>query len=189
MPTRTSAGDALCAHMRDPPSNKTTARPQQPTIENFRKEASGAGVNVYPTRRAAVQRAATQALNRAVIGYDRRYGYRGPEARIELPPERARRDEKIEEALLEAGDIDDFHPAVITEVTPRQVTVSRSRGQKITIEGEGLKFVASWLTGPQVASRRLTPGAVVRIAPGPKGWEITQLPEVQSAFVSTSPDA
>jgi penicillin-binding protein 1A len=159
---------------------------RQLTIEQFREEAYVAGLNVYTTLRAADQRAATQALNRAVIGYDRRYGYRGPEARIELPTDRARRDEKIEEALLEAGDIDDFHPAVVTEATAQRVTVSRNRGQTVTIEGEGLKFVASWLSGPSAPARRLSPGAVVRINQTPKGWEITQLPEVQAAYVSAS---
>lgn len=161
---------------------------RQLTIEQFREEAYVAGLNVYTTLRAADQRAATQALNRTVIGYDRRYGYRGPEARIELPADRARREEKIEEALLEAGDIDEFNPAVVMEASARKVTVSRSRGQVITIEGEGLKFVAPWLSDKAPVSRRLSPGAVVRISQGARGWEITQLPEVQAAYVSASTD-
>ena len=123
-----------------------------------------------------------------MIGYDRRYGYRGPEARVELPADRARREEKIEEALLEAGDIDEFNPAVVMEASARRVTVSRSRGQVITIEGEGLKFVAPWLSDKAPVSRRLSPGAVVRISQGARGWEITQLPEVQAAYVSASTD-
>jgi penicillin-binding protein 1A len=161
---------------------------RQLTIEQFREEAYVAGLNVYTTLRAADQRAATQALNRAVIGYDRRYGYRGPEARIDLPSERARREEKIEEALLEAGDIDEFNPAVVLEASARKVTVSRSRGQTITIEGEGLKFVAPWLSDKAPVARRLSAGAVVRISLSAKGWEITQLPEVQAAYVSASTD-
>ena len=161
---------------------------RQLTIEQFREEAYVAGLNVYTTLRAADQRAATQALNRAVIGYDRRYGYRGPEARIELPANRARREEKIEEALLEAGDIDEFNPAVVLEASPRKVTVSRSRGQIVDIEGDGLKFVAGWLSDKAQPAKRLSSGAVVRISQSAKGWEITQLPEVQAAYVSASTD-
>lgn len=161
---------------------------RQLTIEQFREEAYVAGLNVYTTLRAADQRAATQALNRAVISYDRRYGYRGPEARVELPGSPARREEKIEEALLEAGEIDEFSPAVVLEASPRKVIVGRNRGQTIAIEGEGLKLVAPWLSDKAPAARRLSAGAVVRISQSGKGWEITQLPEVQAAYISASTD-
>ncbi|HYF59161.1 MAG TPA: penicillin-binding protein 1A [Burkholderiaceae bacterium] len=153
-------------------------------FEQFRDETYVAGLNVYTTVRSDDQRAANAAVRQGVMEYDRRYGYRGPEAVVDLPSDPQRRDEKIEEALLEAGDIDDFLPAVVTAVSPQSVRVARSRGQTIEIVGDGLKFVAPWLSEKAAPAKRLKVGAVVRIAEGAKGWELTQVPEVQAAFVS-----
>ena len=152
--------------------------------EQFRDETYVAGLNVYTTVLAEDQRAANAAVRQGVLDYDRRYGFRGPEAQLELPADPQRRDEKIEEALLEAGEIDDFLPAVITAVDAKSIRVARSRGQSIEIAGDGLKLVAPWLSEKAPAARRLKPGMVIRVADGPKGWEVTQVPEVQAAFVS-----
>ncbi|MCX7229242.1 MAG: penicillin-binding protein 1A [Burkholderiales bacterium] len=152
--------------------------------EQFRDETYVAGLNVYTTVLADDQRAANAAVRQGVLDYDRRYGFRGPEAQLELPADPQRRDEKIEEALLEAGEIDDFLPAVVTAVDAKAIRVARSRGQSIEIVGDGLKLVAPWLSEKAPAARRLKPGMVIRVADGPKGWEVTQVPEVQAAFVS-----
>ena len=152
--------------------------------EQFRDETYVAGLNVHTTVLADDQRAANAAVRQGVLDYDRRYGFRGPEAQVELPADPQRRDEKIEEALLEAGEIDDFLPAVVTAVDAKAIRVARSRGQSIEIAGDGLKLVAPWLSEKAPAARRLMPGMVIRVADGPKGWEVTQVPEVQAAFVS-----
>jgi penicillin-binding protein 1A len=155
-------------------------------FEQFRDETYVAGLNVITTVIAEEQRAANLAVRQGVIAYDRRYGFRGPEAQIDLPADPQRRAEKIEEALLEAGDIDDFLPAVVTEVTPTAIRAARSRGQSIEVTGDGLRLVASWISEKAPTSRRLRPGAVIRVDDGPKGWEVTQVPEVQAAFVAAS---
>ncbi len=153
-------------------------------FEQFRDETYVGGLNVYTTVLADDQRAANAAVRQGVLEYDRRYGFRGPEAQVELPADPQRRDEKIEEALLEAGEIDDFLPAVVTSVEAKAIRVARSRGQSVEITGDGLKLVAPWLSEKAPVARRLKPGMVIRVAEGPKGWEVTQVPEVQAAFVS-----
>ena len=160
---------------------------RQLAYEQFREETYIAGLNVYTTVLADDQRAANLAVRRGIIDYDRRYGYRGPEAQVDLPTNPASREEKIEEALLEAGDIDGFIPAVITQVSPQAIRASRSRGQVVDITGDGLKFVAAWISEKAAADKRLKPGSVIRITEGSKGWEMAQLPEVQAAFVSAVP--
>ena len=160
---------------------------RQLAFEQFRDDTYIAGLNVYTTVRSEDQRAANQAIRRGIIDYDRRYGYRGAEAQVDLPKDATRREEKIEEALLEAGDIDGFIPAVITQVSPQMIRASRSRGQTIDITGDGLRFVASWISDRASADRRLKPGSVIRVTEGNKGWEVVQLPEVQAAFVSAVP--
>jgi penicillin-binding protein 1A len=160
---------------------------RQLAFEQFRDDTYIAGLNVYTTVRSEDQRAANQAIRRGIIDYDRRYGYRGAEAQVDLPKDATRREEKIEEALLEAGDIDGFIPAVITQVSPQMIRASRSRGQTIDITSDGLRFVASWISDRASADRRLKPGSVIRVTEGNKGWEVVQLPEVQAAFVSAVP--
>ena len=155
-------------------------------FEQFREETYIGGLNVYTTVIAEDQRAANAAVREGVLTYDRRYGFRGPEAQADLPADPQRRDEKIEEMLLEAGDIDDFLPAVVTEVSPKSIRVARTRGQSIEIAGDGLKLVAPWLAEKAPANKKLKPGMVIRVADGPRGWEVTQVPEVQAAFVSAS---
>ena len=160
---------------------------RQLAFEQFRDDTYIAGLNVYTTVRSEDQRAANQAIRRGIIDYDRRYGYRGAEAQVDLPKDATRREEKIEEALLEAGDIDGFIPAVITQVSPQMIRASRSRGQTVDITGDGLRFVSSWISDKAAADRRLKPGSVIRVTEGTKGWEVAQLPEVQAAFVSAVP--
>ena len=152
--------------------------------EQFRDETYTAGLNVYTTVIADDQRAANAAVRQGILDYDRKYGFRGPEAWIELPADPLRREEKIEEALLEAGDIDDFLAAVVIEASPKGIKVSRSKGAVIELGGDGIKFVASWLADKAPANRKLRPGAVIRINHGAKGWEVVQAPEVQAALVS-----
>jgi penicillin-binding protein 1A len=156
-------------------------------FEQFRDETYVAGLNVHTTVLSEDQRAANLAVRQGVIDYDRRYGFRGPEAQVDLPADPARREEKIEEALLEAGEIDDFVPAVVTEVGPKAIRASRSRGQQIELTGDALKLIAPWLADKAPANKRLKPGAVIRVSEAAKGgWEVTQVPEVQAAFVSAN---
>ncbi|HVL58794.1 MAG TPA: transglycosylase domain-containing protein, partial [Burkholderiaceae bacterium] len=154
----------------------------------FKEDTYTAGLRVYTTVSSADQRAANLALRQGVLDYDRRYGYRGPEATVELPADPARREEKIEEALLETGDVDDYLAAVVLEANPRRIVAARTRGVTVEITGESLKFVAPWLRENAPPARRLRPGAVIRIAQGAKGWEVVQTPEVQAGFVAVNTD-
>jgi penicillin-binding protein 1A len=155
-------------------------------FEQFRDETYTAGLNVYTTVLAEDQRAANAAVRQGLLDYDRRQGFRGPEAYFELPADPQRREDKIEEALLEAGDVNDFLAAVVTEANPKLVRVSRGRGPAIDIAGDGIRFVAPWLSEKAPANRRLKAGSVIRISQGQKGWEIVQLPEVQAALIAAN---
>ena len=62
-------------------------------------------------------------------------------------------------------------------------------GEFITISGEGLKFAARSLGEKAPAATRIRPGAVIRASRDEKGrWSIVQMPQVESAFISTRPD-
>jgi len=68
------------------------------------------------------------------------------------------------------------------------VRVMRQNSEVLEITGEGLQPVQSGLSDKAAPNIKLRPGALVRITQTAKGgWEITQLPEVEGAFVSIDP--
>ena len=154
----------------------------------FKDDIYSAGIVVHTTIVAAEQRVANAAVRQGVIDYDRKYGYRGPERFVELPPEPDRAEAAIERLLDEVPDVEGFQTAVVLEASPASVRVSRGRGQVLDIAGDGLKFAASALGDKAPAAKRLRRGALVRIAALKNGWEIVQLPEVQAALVACGTD-
>jgi penicillin-binding protein 1A len=146
------------------------------------------GLNVYTTVSAVAQDTAYQALRRGIMNYERRQVYRGPEKFISLPSDQASLDDVIDEVLLEHPDNGDVLSAVVLDANARKVTAIRQTGETVEITGEGLAPVRSGLADTAAANIKIRQGAVIRIVQGAKGaWEITQLPEVEGAFVALDP--
>ena len=146
------------------------------------------GLNVHTTLRAADQITAYQALRRGIMNYERRQVYRGPEQFLSLPNDQAAIDDIIDDALQEHPDNGDVLAAVVLEVNPKLIRAVRGNGETIEIRGEGLKPATSGLSDKAPANVKIRRGAVIRIVQTPKStWEITQLPEVEGAFVAIDP--
>jgi penicillin-binding protein 1A len=146
------------------------------------------GLNVTTTLQSDEQRAAYTALRQGIMDYERRQIYRGPEKFIDLPLDPKKQEEAIDDALDEHPDNGDLLSAVVLEAGPRKVLVTRGNGETIEVTGEGLKPVQSGLSDKAAPAVRLRRGAVVRIVQMPKGgYEITQQPEVEGAFVAIQP--
>ncbi len=146
------------------------------------------GLNVYTTIRASDQQAAYFALRHGIMDFERRQHYRGPERFINLPTKPSELEDAIDDALIEQGDKGDLLAAVVLDATPKKVRAMRQNSEEIEITGEGLQPVQSGLSDKAAPNIKLRPGALIRIAKNAKGaWEITQLPEVEGAFVSIDP--
>ena len=146
------------------------------------------GLNVYTTIRASDQQAAYFALRRGIMDYERRQHYRGPEKFITLPSTPAEQEDAIDDALIEQGDKGDLLAAVVLEAGQKKVRAVRQNSEVLEITGEGLQPVQSGLSDKAPPNIRLRPGALIRVTKTAKGaWEITQLPEVEGAFVSGDP--
>lgn len=155
----------------------------------FREEAYSRGLTVFTTVRSHEQKAAYDALRTGLLSFDRKHGWRGPEARIELPPEAEARQDAIDDFISDKPDSDRIFTAVVIEVAKDKVVVSRSQGRQFNITGNGLQFARKGLEADAPQGLRLRPGAVVRIGLMNSGeWEITQLPEVEGAFVALQTD-
>jgi penicillin-binding protein 1A len=161
---------------------------RQVMVAQYGDEAYTRGLTVTTNLDVGQQRVAYKALRDGVLAYDSRQRYRGPEAGIELPASKAARDDAIDEILSEHPDNGDLLSAVVLEAGPRKVVVVRQDGEPFAIEGNGLRSVASGLAAKAAPPLQIHPGSVVRlVSEGEKGWRITQLPEVESAFVALDP--
>ena len=146
------------------------------------------GLNVYTTLRAADQDAAYKALRKGIMDFERRQIYRGPEKFILLPVNPLELDEAIDEALDDHPDNGDVMSAVVLDANPKRIQAVRRTGEPFEIVGEGLKPAQSGLSDKAPPNIKIRRGAIIRVSKTPKNtWEITQLPEVEGAFVALDP--
>ena len=160
---------------------------RQAVYEHYPEEVYTRGFRVYTTIRTADQEAANAALRRGVLEYDRRHGYRGPEAHAELTASATADD--YDDALSEYPDVIDLRAAVVLEASPALVTAALRTGEVVTLRGDALKFVARSLDAKAQAQKRIARGAIIRVQRDEKNaWQVAQLPEVEAAFVSLDPE-
>ena len=146
------------------------------------------GLKVYTSLVAADQAAAYKALRKGIMDYERRQIYRGPEKFVDLPADAKDLDEAVDDALSDHPDNGDVMAAVVLKATPKQIDAVRANGDAVQITGEGLKPAQSGLSDKAPPNIKIRRGAVIRVVKTPKNtWEITQLPEVEGAFVAMDP--
>jgi len=163
-----------------------TAR--QLVFAQYGADAYTRGLDVYLTLNSAEQMLAYRALRKGVMDYERKQVYRGPEDYVDLPANPKEIDARIAEALQDYPDNDELKAAIVVEANPKKVVAVLDSGDSISILGDGLKPAASGLAPKGNPKTQIRPGAVIRVIQGAKGeWSITQLPEVEGAFVSLDP--
>lgn len=161
---------------------------RQLVFSQYGDETYTRGLNVFTTLRAADQTAAYKALRKGIMDYERRQIYRGPEKFIALSSDPRETEDAIDDALAENPDNDDVMSAVVLEASPKKIVALRQNSETVEITGDGLKPAQSGLSEKAAPNIRIRPGALIRVARTPKNtWEITQLPEVEGAFVALDP--
>jgi penicillin-binding protein 1A len=168
-------------------------------VERLGEQAYTEGVRVYTSLHAQSQRAAHDAVRRALLNHERKQPWRGPEEQDDLPAEGAP-PEAVERAaalaLRDVRDDDDLRAAIVLAASPREVRARLATGEEVLVTGEGLRAqrgVAAALApkaGAGVAIRR---GSVVRLVPlpgrpaGAGAWAIAQWPQAEAAYVALDP--
>ncbi len=161
---------------------------RQLIFAQYGEETYTRGLDVYTTIKAAEQQAAYRALRKGIMDFERRQPYRGPERFIELPQAKDEMEEAVDDALAEQLDNDEVLAAVVLEANPKKIVAMRRNAEQIEITGDGLKPAQSGLSANAAANIKVRRGAIIRVVKTPKGtWEITQLPEVEGAFVALDP--
>ncbi|MBA3771147.1 MAG: penicillin-binding protein 1A [Ramlibacter sp.] len=161
---------------------------RQLVYAQYGDEAYTRGLNVFTTIKAAQQETAYKALRRGIMDYERRQIYRGPEEFVDLPANAKDAEDAIDDALAEHPDNGDVMSAVVLEANPKKIVAVRLNSERVEITGEGLRPAQSGLSEKAPPKIKIRRGAVIRVARTPKNtWEITQLPEVEGAFVALDP--
>ncbi|MEY3871469.1 MAG: hypothetical protein RLZZ296_464, partial [Pseudomonadota bacterium] len=161
---------------------------RQLVFNQYGDETYTRGLNVYTTLSSVDQTAGYKALRKGIMDFERRQVYRGPEKFLTLPDDPKEAEEVIDDALADSPDNGDVMSAVVLEATPKKITAVRQNGEAVAITGDGLKPAQSGLSEKAPANIRLRRGALIRVAKTEKNtWEITQLPEVEGAFVALDP--
>ena len=161
---------------------------RQLIFAQYGEDAYSRGLNVYLTLRSDDQAVAYRALRKGIMDYERRQAYRGPEDYVDLPDNPKELDARVADALADHPDNDELKAAVATLAGPKKVVAMLASGEVVTVMGDGLKPATSGLAAKGNPKTQIRRGAVIRLVRSPKGeWGITQLPEVEGAFVALDP--
>ena len=158
---------------------------RQALAEHYPEDVYTRGFRVYTTLRQVDQETAYEAVRKGVLEYDRRAGYRGPEGYSELRPNAG--EDEYDDALSDHSDSDDLLAAIVLSADAKQVEAALRTGEKVTISGEGLRFAARSLDAKTAAQKRIRRGSIIRVQRDGKAWQIVQMPEIESAFISLDP--
>ncbi|MFA5529500.1 MAG: penicillin-binding protein 1A [Thiohalomonadaceae bacterium] len=158
-------------------------------VARFGEEAAyTAGYKVYTTLEARLQRAATTSLRAALLDYDRRHGYRGPVAHVELTEETS-----LQELLAGHGTVGGLIPGIVVALEEQTARVYTGAEEPVVVAWPGLEWARRYISDDRVgdvptkASDILKVGDVVRLEAVESGWRLAQVPQVEGALVSLQP--
>ncbi len=166
---------------------------RQQLYEEYGEATYSSGFEVVTSIDSEKQLAANKALIDGLeVYYDKRHGYRGPAANF--PPD----DEDPRPGWLEQLDpvptYGNQQPAIVTGVGSNSFTAILKTGQEITVPWDGIAWARTFVNRnnawppPQVAADVVTLGDLIRVKSTGDTWELGQVPEIQGALISVSPD-
>ena len=166
-------------------------------------ELYGGGLSVRTTLDPKLQAIADRALREGLMEYDRRHGWRGPVAQVELGDGGGWR-EKLREIETPVAALKDWRLALVLEVTGEDAKIGfKEEGAQGRIPFEQLSWARPWLeeqrvgAAPNRPSDVLAAGDVVLVAPVSAGegddapqdvYSLQQIPEIGGGIVALDPN-
>ena len=160
-------------------------------LEWFGEDAYSGGFKVYTTIESNRQRAAVTTVQRGILAYDVRHGYRGAEGTI--PLEHLSGPRVLADLVANMSSIGNLRPGIVTEVNDEMALVTLAE-EDIQLELSHIEWARTYKTEnsrgakPKKISDVLKPGDIIRVLKTEQGWQLRQIPEVSSALVSMRPD-
>ena len=169
------------------------------------------GYEVITTLQAEPQQAARDALRKGLLSYDRRHGYRGPEAQVEGTTR-----EDFLAALAETRSYRELEPAVVTSVNDSTALALLPSGDEVALDMGSLAWARPYLTvnsrgpAPTRPADVVAVGDLIRLrreaiadtgappvtadsaageqaAAATHRWILSQVPAIDGALVSLDP--
>ena len=166
---------------------------RQTLYDQFGEETYTRGFEVTTSIDGDLQLAANKSMIDGLeTYYDKRHGYRGPDANYPPDP-----DDPTEGWLAHLGPIPTYGnqmPAIVTDVQNQSFGALLKTGEKITVSWEGMTWAYTFRSRneawppPSSASDAVKVGDLIRVKSDEVGWELGQVPDIQGALVSMSPD-
>jgi penicillin-binding protein 1A len=155
-------------------------------------EVYTAGYKVFTTIDSRLQSAASVALRTGLLEYDRRHGYRGATATVDLSKLPTTKD--LDGQLDEFPIIGGLRPAIVQKVEARSARIYVKDLGEVTLPWEKLSWARRELPdekvdrAPTQASEILSRGDVIyTVGRTADSLLFVQVPEAQSALVSVDP--
>lgn len=160
-------------------------------LKRYGKEIYTNGYRVYASIDSQAQIAANTALRKALLNYDKRHGYRGPERNFIEILELGR--DHWEQVLNDIPTVGGLQPGIVEVVEEKRLLVYMKDGQQVSLDWEDMEWARPYINENSVgkalknAAEIVKPGDLVRLQQIDDGkWMLSQVPDVTGALVSVS---
>ena len=162
-------------------------------IKKYGEDVYTNGLVVTTTIRDHNQKAANKALRNALLDYDKRHGYRGPEQYIDNTESKT--EEEIINLLKTFPILGNLHPGLVKTVNEKSVNVHILNIGEVEINWEGLKWARKYISEnrrgakPEKANEILKSGDIIRLLKNDANeWMLSQIPDVEGGLISITPN-
>ena len=151
-------------------------------VEHFGEQAIDSGYKVYTTIDSNRQRYAEEAVQKGLEAYDRRHGWRGPEAH----------DKPLNQFMAYANT----YPAEVIKVNNNSFDALMQDGSTVTVNWSGMSWVRPYRNAnsvggaPSNASQIVKVKDIIRLRPNENKsvWSLVQVPKVQGQLIAINPN-
>lgn len=162
-------------------------------LDRLGNDALTEGYVVKTTIRSTNQQDATEAVRKGLIAYDRRHGWRGPEAHQDLAADAGEQD--YARVLAAYGDVSGLVPGLVVASSSTAATIFLASGHNVNLDLPAVAWARPYIndsrTGPSPTrvDALLKRGDIVRVSQDDKGaWQLAQIPAVQGALAAIRPE-
>ena len=165
-------------------------------VEKYGQEAYEMGLAVHTSIDPDAQQSATRALRQALIDYDRRHGYRGPESDWSDWLEDR---EALEKQLANTSRVGGLLPGVVLEAKAAEASVLVRDAGEVTLDLDSMRWACEYQATdrcgpkPKAVDEVLGRGDLIRVEPIDSddgvAYRLAQIPEVTGAFVALDPSS
>ena len=151
-------------------------------VEKFGEQAIDSGYKVYTTINSKRQAYAEQSVQEGLEAYDRRHGWRGPEA--------------YDKPLNGFQAYANTYPVKVTSVAANSFEALMQDGKTVTVNWSGMSWARPYINAnavgaaPTKASQIVKVNDIVRLRPNENKtiWSLVQTPRVQGQLIAINPN-